>query len=159
RPAVSPLDRSAPQGRPEQRALHPGRGRSRRRGEDPRPRLRLPAADARAGRRGLRVAGGARPPHRPRETGGHLMQLGMVGLGRMGSGMTERLQEHGHEMKTYDPKVESTAGSLEELARQLEKPRHVWLMIPAGKVTEDAFQQLLGILEPDDAIVDGGNSN
>ena len=87
------------------------------------------------------------------------MQLGMVGLGRMGSGMTERLQEHGHEMKTYDPKVESTAGSLEELARQLEKPRHVWLMIPAGKVTEDAFQQLLGILEPDDAIVDGGNSN
>src|SRR5205814_1117348 len=76
-----------------------------------------------------------------------------------GSGMTERLQEHGHEMKTYDPKVESTAGSLEELARQLEKPRHVWLMIPAGKVTEDAFQQLLGILEPDDAIVDGGNSN
>jgi 6-phosphogluconate dehydrogenase len=83
----------------------------------------------------------------------------MVGLGRMGAGMTERLQEHGHELKTYDPKVDSTAGTLEELAQQLDKPRHVWLMIPAGKVTEDAFQELLGVLEPGDAIVDGGNSN
>jgi 6-phosphogluconate dehydrogenase len=87
------------------------------------------------------------------------MQLGMVGLGRMGAGMTERLTEHGHEMKTYDPKVDSSAESLEELAQQLEKPRHVWLMIPAGKITEDAFQELLGVLEPGDTIVDGGNSN
>ena len=87
------------------------------------------------------------------------MQLGMVGLGRMGSGMTGRLQEDGHDVKTYDPKVESTAGSLEELASQLDAPRAVWLMIPAGKITEDAFQELLGILEPGDTIVDGGNSN
>jgi 6-phosphogluconate dehydrogenase len=87
------------------------------------------------------------------------VQLGMVGLGRMGSGMTGRLQQDGHEVKTYDPKVESTAGSLEELATQLEKPRATWLMIPAGKITEDAFQELLGILEPGDTIVDGGNSN
>ena len=87
------------------------------------------------------------------------MQLGMVGLGRMGSGMTGRLQEDGHDIKTYDPQVESTAGSLEELASQLEAPRAVWLMIPAGKITEDAFQELLGILEPGDTIVDGGNSN
>jgi 6-phosphogluconate dehydrogenase len=87
------------------------------------------------------------------------MQLGMVGLGRMGSGMTGRLTQDGHDVKTYDPKVESTAGSLEELASQLEKPRAVWLMIPAGKITEDAFQELLGILEPGDTIVDGGNSN
>ena len=87
------------------------------------------------------------------------MQLGMVGLGRMGSGMTGRLAQDGHEVKTYDPKVESTAGSLEELASQLEAPRAVWLMIPAGKITEDAFQELLGILEPGDTIVDGGNSN
>ncbi|MGB2873950.1 MAG: decarboxylating 6-phosphogluconate dehydrogenase [Gaiellaceae bacterium] len=87
------------------------------------------------------------------------MQLGMVGLGRMGSGMTERLRQGGHEVKTYDPKVESTAGSLQELADQLEKPRAVWLMIPAGKITEDAFQELLGILESGDTIVDGGNSN
>jgi 6-phosphogluconate dehydrogenase len=87
------------------------------------------------------------------------MQLGMVGLGRMGSGMTGRLNQDGHEVKTYDPKVESTAGSLEELASQLEAPRAVWLMIPAGKITEDAFHELLGILEPGDTIVDGGNSN
>jgi len=87
------------------------------------------------------------------------VQLGMVGLGRMGSGMTGRLQQDGHNVKTYDPKVESTAGSLEELASQLEAPRAVWLMIPAGKITEDAFQELLGVLEPGDTIVDGGNSN
>jgi 6-phosphogluconate dehydrogenase len=87
------------------------------------------------------------------------VQLGMVGLGRMGSGMTGRLQQDGHDVKTYDPSVDSTATSLEELASQLESPRAVWLMIPAGEITEDAFQELLGILEPGDTIVDGGNSN
>ncbi|HEY8192675.1 MAG TPA: decarboxylating 6-phosphogluconate dehydrogenase [Gaiellaceae bacterium] len=87
------------------------------------------------------------------------MQLGMVGLGRMGSGMTERLQQAGHDVKTYDPNVESTAASLAELTQQLEPPRHVWLMIPAGEVTENAFRELLGILEEGDAIIDGGNSN
>jgi 6-phosphogluconate dehydrogenase len=88
------------------------------------------------------------------------MQLGMIGLGRMGSGMTARLREHGHEIQTYDPNVEArTAGSLEELKQQLEAPRAFWLMIPAGKITEDAFQQLLGIADKGDTIVDGGNSN
>jgi 6-phosphogluconate dehydrogenase len=87
------------------------------------------------------------------------MQLGMVGLGRMGSGMTERLERDGHEVKTYDPKVPSTAESLQELVQQLEPPRAVWLMIPAGEITENAFKELLSALEPGDTIVDGGNSN
>ena len=87
------------------------------------------------------------------------MQLGMVGLGRMGSGMTKRLERHDVEMKTYDPNVASTAKTLRTLAKQLEPPRHVWLMVPSGKVTEDSFQKVLEILDPGDAIVDGGNSN
>ena len=87
------------------------------------------------------------------------MQLGMVGLGRMGSGMTDRLTQAGHDVRTYDPNVDSTAGSLAELVEQLEPPRNVWLMIPAGDITESAFRELLPLLEPGDAIVDGGNSN
>jgi 6-phosphogluconate dehydrogenase len=86
------------------------------------------------------------------------VQLGMVGLGRMGAGMTERLHRAGHDVKTYDPNVDSTAGSLEDLVGQLEPPRHVWLMIPAGEITENAFKELLGMLAAGDAIVDGGNS-
>src|SRR5712691_5787474 len=88
------------------------------------------------------------------------MQLGMIGLGRMGNGMTERLREHNHDVRTYDPGVESrTAASLEELKSQLDPPRAFWMMIPAGKITEDTFQQLLTLADKGDAIVDGGNSN
>jgi 6-phosphogluconate dehydrogenase len=88
------------------------------------------------------------------------MQLGMIGLGRMGNGMTERLREGGHEIKTYDPNVESrTADSLDELAAQLERPRALWMMIPAGEITEQTFTQLLSVLDEGDTIVDGGNSN
>jgi len=83
----------------------------------------------------------------------------MVGLGRMGAGMTERLQRAGHDVQTYDPNVPSTAASLTELVAQLEPPRHVWLMIPAGRITEEACHELLRALEPGDAVVDGGNSN
>src|SRR5438552_8924282 len=69
----------------------------------------------------------------------------MIGLGRMGNGMTERLREHGHDVKTYDPNVEArTAASLEELKSQLDAPRAFWLMIPAGKITEDAFSSCSG---------------
>jgi 6-phosphogluconate dehydrogenase len=84
----------------------------------------------------------------------------MIGLGRMGNGMTERLREHGHEIKTYDPKVESrTAASLDELKEQLAAPRAFWMMVPAGEITEAVFQDLLKIADPGDTIVDGGNSN
>jgi len=82
----------------------------------------------------------------------------MVGLGRMGSGMTERLQRDGHEVMTYDPAKESTAASLEELKEQLEAPRVFWLMVPSGDVTEQSFRQALDVLDPGDTIVDGGNS-
>jgi 6-phosphogluconate dehydrogenase len=87
------------------------------------------------------------------------MKLGMVGLGRMGGNMTERLRERGHELATYARSGGGTAASLEELVAQLEPPRAVWLMIPAGAPTEGAFQELLGLCAPGDVIVDGGNSN
>jgi 6-phosphogluconate dehydrogenase len=87
------------------------------------------------------------------------MKLGMVGLGRMGSGMTERLHRDGHEVMTYDPNVESTAGSLAELVKQLDRPRAVWLMVPAGEITEQTVTSLLDLLGRDDILVDGGNSN
>jgi 6-phosphogluconate dehydrogenase len=88
------------------------------------------------------------------------MNLGMVGLGRMGANMTERLREHGHTVETYArTNPERTANSLVELASKLPQPRVVWLMIPAGAPTENAFETILGLLEDGDIIVDGGNSN
>jgi 6-phosphogluconate dehydrogenase len=88
------------------------------------------------------------------------MKLGMVGLGRMGGNMAERLRRDGHDVETYARTApERTADSLVELATQLEQPRVVWLMIPAGQPTENAFRTLLPLLEDGDTIVDGGNSN
>jgi 6-phosphogluconate dehydrogenase len=87
------------------------------------------------------------------------MQLGMIGLGRMGGNMTLRLEQAGHEVRTYDPRVESTAATLEELRDQLDAPRAFWMMVPAGEITEATFRDLLELAEPGDAIVDGGNSN
>jgi 6-phosphogluconate dehydrogenase len=83
----------------------------------------------------------------------------MIGLGRMGGNMAKRLAERGHDVKTFDPGVESTAKTLEELRDSLQAPRTFWLMVPAGKITEDTFQTLLGLAEQGDVIVDGGNSN
>jgi 6-phosphogluconate dehydrogenase len=81
----------------------------------------------------------------------------MVGLGRMGGNMTERLRGAGHDVKTYDPHVEATASSLEELAQQLLAPRSVWLMVPAG-IVDSVVAELAPHLEDGDTIVDGGNS-
>jgi 6-phosphogluconate dehydrogenase len=87
------------------------------------------------------------------------VKLGMVGLGRMGGNMTERLREHGHEVATYARSGGGTATSLEQLVSQLEPTRVVWLMIPAGAPTEESVAELLDLLEQGDVIVDGGNSN
>jgi 6-phosphogluconate dehydrogenase len=86
------------------------------------------------------------------------VQLGMVGLGRMGANMTERLRAAGHDLKTFDPNVESrTAASLEELVQQLDPPRSVWLMVPAG-IVDSVLRELAPHLAQDDTIIDGGNS-
>ena len=88
------------------------------------------------------------------------MKLGIVGLGRMGGNMTERLRKGGHEVETYARTApERTADSLVELATRLEQPRVVWLMIPAGEPTEMVFRTLLPLLEDGDILVDGGNSH
>ena len=88
------------------------------------------------------------------------MQLGMVGLGRMGGNMAERLRRGGHEVIGYaSDRAVSDVGSLSELVGGLNAPRTVWLMIPAGPPTEQIIQELAGLLQAGDLIVDGGNSN
>ena len=97
------------------------------------------------------------------------MKLGMVGLGRMGGNMTERLLNDGHELVVYDPdssavgsvaeKGASPAVSLIDLVAQLEPPRTVWVMVPAGDITEKTVNDLVELLDRDDTLIDGGNSN
>jgi len=81
----------------------------------------------------------------------------MVGLGRMGANMTKRLEAAGHEIKTFDPNVDSTASTPEELVQQLDAPRSVWLMVPAG-IVDSVVSQFAPHLQEGDTIVDGGNS-
>jgi 6-phosphogluconate dehydrogenase len=88
------------------------------------------------------------------------MQIGMVGLGRMGSNMAKRLRRDGHEVIGYDPNPEATdVASLQELVGKLNTPRTVWVMVPSGDVTEETLHELGELLEPGDLVVDGGNSN
>jgi 6-phosphogluconate dehydrogenase len=84
----------------------------------------------------------------------------MVGLGRMGANMAERLRRGGHEVIGYDrnPDV-SDVGSLSELVDRLTAPRSVWVMVPAGDPTEQTIRELADLLQAEDLIVDGGNSN
>ena len=88
------------------------------------------------------------------------MKLGMVGLGRMGAGMTARLRGGGHEVVGYDrdPNVSEVA-SLQDLVAALPAPRTIWMMVPAGDPTEQTVQALATLVAPDDLLVDGGNSN
>lgn len=97
------------------------------------------------------------------------MQIGMVGLGKMGGNMSRRLMKAGHRCVVFDANAKlgaalakdgaTAAASIANLVKMLgEKPRAIWLMLPAGKVTEEMVEQLGGLLDPDDIIIDGGNS-
>ena len=97
------------------------------------------------------------------------MQIGFVGLGRMGGGMVHRIRRDSvHEVVAFDPDEKAVkqaakngatgASSLRELVKKLEPPRTVWLMVPAGEITEKSITQLTKLLDRDDTIVDGGNT-
>jgi 6-phosphogluconate dehydrogenase len=95
------------------------------------------------------------------------MQLGMIGLGRMGANLTRRLLRHGHQVVAYDVNADAIrvlegegatgAGSLEDLVRMLPRPRAVWVMVPAAFAVETT-DRLAGLMEPEDVVIDGGNS-
>lgn len=87
------------------------------------------------------------------------MQLGLVGLGKMGFNMRQRLRDGGHEVIGYDPRPEvSDVANLSELASLLSTPRIVWVMVPSGPITHDTITALTAVLQPGDLVVDGGNS-
>ncbi|HUD15940.1 MAG TPA: NAD(P)-binding domain-containing protein, partial [Acidimicrobiales bacterium] len=97
------------------------------------------------------------------------MKIAMVGLGKMGANMTQRLIEHGHQVVAFD--LSETARSsaaaigaepattLEELASKLTAPRVAWVMVPAGEATNSTITTLAGLFQSGDVIIDGGNSN
>jgi 6-phosphogluconate dehydrogenase len=88
------------------------------------------------------------------------MKIGMVGLGRMGWGMTARLRAAGHEVVGYDhDPARRDVGSLEDLVAALEAPRVVWVMLPAGAPTESTLDALDELLSAGDVVIEGGNSN
>ncbi len=96
------------------------------------------------------------------------MELGIVGLGRMGANMARRLMRDGHKIVAYDVNPDAVselagegaegASSLEDMAAKLSAPRSVWVMVPAGEITEKTVDDVAAVLESGDAIVDGGNS-
>ncbi len=96
------------------------------------------------------------------------MQLGLVGLGRMGANMVRRLERGGHKCTVFDLNADNVkklvsegaggSSSLEDLVKKLPSPRVIWVMVPAGKPTEDTVQALAAVMEKDDVIIDGGNS-
>lgn len=96
------------------------------------------------------------------------MELGMIGLGRMGANMAKRLMQGGHRVVAYDRDREAVvrhegnggvgAGSVEDMLAKMAAPRAVWCMLPHGQITEDAIDQLGQVLSPGDVVIDGGNT-
>ncbi|AOW90058.1 MULTISPECIES: phosphogluconate dehydrogenase (NAD(+)-dependent, decarboxylating) [Streptomyces] len=87
------------------------------------------------------------------------MQIGLVGLGKMGGNMRERLRNAGHTVVGYDTNPErADVDSLVELVDRLDRPRAVWVMVPAGGATQHVIDQLATLLKPGDTVIDGGNS-
>lgn len=97
------------------------------------------------------------------------MELGMIGLGKMGANMAERLLQGGHKVTGFDPSADarkgleakggSSADSLQALVKALPAPRVLWMMVPSGKITDDTVDALMSALAPGDTVIDGGNSN
>jgi 6-phosphogluconate dehydrogenase len=97
------------------------------------------------------------------------MDIGMVGLGKMGLNMALRISRAGHKIVAYDPDLESrknvekegvlTVSSLEELVQALKPPRFIWVMVPSGSITEQTIENLSHSLVSGDVVIDGGNSN
>ncbi len=97
------------------------------------------------------------------------MELGMIGLGKMGANMAERLLQGGHKVVGFDPdanarkalegKGGSSADSLQALVNALPAPRVLWMMVPSGKITDGTVDALASLLAPGDTLIDGGNSN
>ena len=96
------------------------------------------------------------------------MQLGMIGLGRMGGNIVRRLMKNGHSTVVYDKDASAVtalaadgavgASALEDLVGKLERPRAIWVMLPAGKITELTIHSLSKLLQAGDVIIDGGNT-
>jgi 6-phosphogluconate dehydrogenase len=96
------------------------------------------------------------------------MQLGMIGLGRMGGNIVRRLMRHGHSTVVYDKDAKAVAGlaadgavgsaTLEEFIAKLERPRTAWVMLPAGRITEATIDTIAGVMQDGDVIIDGGNT-
>src|SRR3569833_1046694 len=96
------------------------------------------------------------------------MQIGMIGLGRMGGNIVRRLLRHGHSTVVYDKDAKAVAGlaadgatgsaTLEDFIAKLERPRAAWVMLPAGHITEQTIDTIAGVMQDGDVIIDGGNT-